>query len=41
LVSAGDSLDPNSAAIVDEFAVQLETGDKDLYWMNPDVPNVP
>ena len=38
LVSAGDSLDPNSAAIVDEFAVQLETGEKDLYWMNPDVP---
>lgn len=38
IVSSGDPEDPSSAAIVDEFAVQLETGDQDLYWMNPDIP---
>jgi hypothetical protein len=40
LVSAGNIIDPNTAAIVDEFAIQLDTGDKDLYWMNPDIPSV-
>jgi hypothetical protein len=38
IVSSGDPEDPSSAAIVDEFAVQLETGEQDLYWMNPDIP---
>jgi hypothetical protein len=38
LVSAGTIIDPNTAAIVDEFAIQLDTGESDLYWMNPDVP---
>jgi hypothetical protein len=38
LVSAGTIIDPNTAAIVDEFAIQLDTGENDLYWMNPDVP---
>jgi len=40
LNSAGDVALPETAAIVDEFAVQIETADKDLYWMNPDIPDV-
>ncbi len=40
LNSAGNIALPDTAAIVDEFAVQLDTGEYDLYWMNPDVPDV-
>jgi hypothetical protein len=40
LVSAGDILDPDTAAILDEFAIQLESGSDDLYWMNPDIPAI-
>jgi hypothetical protein len=40
LNSAGNVALPETAAIVDEFAIQLETADRDLYWMNPDIPDV-
>jgi hypothetical protein len=40
LNSAGSISLPETAAIVDEFAIQLETADRDLYWMNPDIPDV-